>query len=77
MPEVQEHFQTSFVRWLFYFSPYVRMGEFMLGTFMAQLYINLEKRPVSHRENLIGTVVFFAAAVSVIDHLSKLCATLI
>ena len=42
------------------------MGEFMLGAFMAQLYINIEKRPVSDRENLIGTVVFFAAAVSVI-----------
>ena len=62
----QEHSQESFVRWLFYFSPYVRMGEFMLGAFMAQLYINIENRPVSHRENLIGTVVFFAAAVSVI-----------
>ena len=62
----EEHSQESFVRWLFYFSPYVRMGEFMLGAFMAQLYINIENRPVSHRENLIGTVVFFAAAVSVI-----------
>ena len=62
----QEHFQTSFVRWLLYFSPYVRLGEFMLGAFMAQLYINIEKRPVSDRENLAGTLVFFAAAVSVV-----------
>jgi len=62
----QEHFQTSFVRWLLYFSPYVRLGEFMLGAFMGQLYINIEQRPVSDRENLAGTLAFFAAAVSVV-----------
>ena len=62
---MQEHLQTSFVRWLLYFSPYVRLGEFMLGTLVAQLYINLEQRSVSDRENLIGTVVFFTAVVSV------------
>lgn len=61
----QEHFQTSFVRWLLYFSPYVRLGEFLLGTLVAQLYINLERRSVSDRENLVGTVVFFAAVISV------------
>ena len=62
---VQEHFQTSFVRWLLYFSPYVRVGEFLLGTLVAQLYINLERRPVSGRENFVGTGVFFSAVVSV------------
>ena len=61
----QEHFQTSFVRWLLYFSPYVRLGEFLLGTLVAQLYINLEQRSVSDRENLVGTVVFFTAVISV------------
>ncbi|HEX5515998.1 MAG TPA: hypothetical protein VFX32_00220, partial [Pseudolabrys sp.] len=62
----QEHFQTSFVRWLLYFSPYVRVGEFLLGTLVAQLYISLERRSVSDRENLIGTVVFFTAVISVV-----------
>lgn len=61
----QEHFQTSFVRWLLYFSPYVRLGEFLLGTLVAQLYINLEQRSLSNRENLVGTVVFFTAVISV------------
>jgi peptidoglycan/LPS O-acetylase OafA/YrhL len=61
----QEHFQTSFVRWLLYFSPYVRLGEFLLGTLVAQLYINLERRPTSNRENFVGTVVFFTAVISV------------
>src|SRR5262249_104977 len=37
----------------------------MLGTFIAQIYISLEKRPVSQRENLIGALVFLAAAISV------------
>jgi peptidoglycan/LPS O-acetylase OafA/YrhL len=44
----------------------MRCGEFILGTFMAQLYVTLEKRRVSDRENLIGAAVFFAAAASVI-----------
>src|SRR5262249_49614391 len=61
----QEHLQASFLRWLLYFSPYVRLGEFMLGTFIAQLYISLEKRPVSKWENLIGALVFLTAAISV------------
>src|SRR6185312_16412762 len=38
----------------------------MLGAFMAQLYINIGQRPVSDRENLAGTLAFFAAAVSVV-----------
>jgi peptidoglycan/LPS O-acetylase OafA/YrhL len=63
---MQEHLQDSFVRWLLYFSPYMRCGEFILGTFMAQLYVTLERRRVSDRENLIGAAVFFAAAASVI-----------
>ena len=44
----------------------MRLGEFILGTLVAQLYINLEQRPVSERENLIGALVFFAAAISVV-----------
>jgi hypothetical protein len=62
----EEHLQTSFVRWLLYFSPYVRVGEFLLGTLVAQLYINLERRPVSDRENLVGTIAFFTAVVSIV-----------
>jgi peptidoglycan/LPS O-acetylase OafA/YrhL len=63
---MQEHLQTSFVRWLLYFSPYVRVGEFLLGTLVAQLYINLERRSFSDRENLVGTIVFFTAVISVV-----------
>jgi len=62
---MQEHLQTSFVRWLLYFSPYVRLGEFLLGTLVAQLFINLERRPVSDRENLVSAIAFFTAVISI------------
>jgi hypothetical protein len=50
----------------------VRVGEFLLGTLVAQLYINLERRPVSDRENLVGTVVFFGGRLCRRDHLFEL-----
>jgi peptidoglycan/LPS O-acetylase OafA/YrhL len=62
---VQEHQQDSFVRWLLYFSPYLRIGEFVLGTLVAQLYVQLRGRKVAGGENSFGTAVFFAAAASV------------
>ena len=59
------HHQDSFVRWLLYFSPYLRIGEFVLGAFVAQLYVQLLSRKVAAGENLFGSAVFFAAAASV------------
>jgi peptidoglycan/LPS O-acetylase OafA/YrhL len=66
MREPQDVFaaQDSFVRWLLYFSPYLRMGEFVLGSLMAQLYIQLRGRKITAVENRAGTAVFFAAAAS-------------
>jgi peptidoglycan/LPS O-acetylase OafA/YrhL len=61
-----DHQQDSFVRWLLYYSPYLRVGEFVLGTFMAQLYAGLRERPVTRRENALGAALFLAAAASVI-----------
>jgi peptidoglycan/LPS O-acetylase OafA/YrhL len=63
---VTDHEQDSFVRWLLYFSPYLRIGEFVLGAFTAQLYVQLQSRKISWWENALGAVVFVAAAVSVI-----------
>jgi peptidoglycan/LPS O-acetylase OafA/YrhL len=63
---MQEHEQHSFVRWLLYYSPYLRIGEFVLGTFMAQLHVQLRDRQVTELENSIGTAVFLAAAASAI-----------
>jgi peptidoglycan/LPS O-acetylase OafA/YrhL len=61
----REHPQDSFVRWLLYFSPYLRIGEFVLGALTAQFYFQLRGRKVSALENSFGTAVFVAAATSV------------
>lgn len=63
---VKEHFQDSFVRWLLYFSPYSRLGEFILGALVAQLYVGLQPRKVTPRENQVGTLLFYCAAASVV-----------
>jgi peptidoglycan/LPS O-acetylase OafA/YrhL len=56
----------AFVRWLLYVSPYLRIGEFVLGVIAAQLYVALRSRNVTRRENAIGGAVFWAAALSVL-----------
>jgi peptidoglycan/LPS O-acetylase OafA/YrhL len=58
--------QDSFVRWLLSVSPYLRIGEFVLGAITAQLYVALRNRNVTRRENLVGGAVFWAAALSVL-----------
>jgi peptidoglycan/LPS O-acetylase OafA/YrhL len=55
----------SFVRWLLYVSPYLRIGEFVLGAITAQFYVALRSRNVTRRENAIGGAVFWVAALSV------------
>ena len=56
--------QESFVFWLSYFSPYLRMGEFVLGSLVAQLYVQLRIWEPADLENAIGTGLFLAAAAS-------------
>jgi peptidoglycan/LPS O-acetylase OafA/YrhL len=55
----------SFVRWLLYLSPYLRIGEFILGCLTAQLYIRLRDRAVTAREQAIGRLVLAVGAASV------------
>lgn len=57
--------EDSFVRWLSYESPYLRIGEFVLGVIIAQLYVALCRRNLTTFENALGTAAFFAAAASV------------
>ena len=63
--EMQNH-EDSFVRWLLYVSPYLRIGEFVLGAITAQLYIALQRHDVTRRENTLGGALFWAAALSVL-----------
>jgi peptidoglycan/LPS O-acetylase OafA/YrhL len=58
--------QDSFVRWLLYFSPYLRIGEFILGCLVAQLYLQLRERAVSGREQATGKVLLIIAVLSVL-----------
>jgi peptidoglycan/LPS O-acetylase OafA/YrhL len=62
---VQNH-DDSFVRWLLYVSPYLRIGEFVLGVMTAQLYVVLQRSDVTRRENVLGGALFWAAALSVL-----------
>jgi peptidoglycan/LPS O-acetylase OafA/YrhL len=57
--------QNSFVFWLSLFSPYLRMGEFILGSLIAQLYVQLRSWKPAGLENAIGTGLFLAAAASI------------
>jgi len=64
--DVGQRQQDSFVRWLLYFSPYLRLGEFVLGSLVAHLYVQIRKEKVSTLENSAGTAAFVAAAASVV-----------
>jgi peptidoglycan/LPS O-acetylase OafA/YrhL len=54
---------ASFYRWLFYYSPYVRVGEFLIGCLTAQLFMVMRDLPVARRERLYAGVVFAVAVV--------------
>ena len=58
-------FQDSFARWLQYMSPYLRIGEFILGCLVAQLFMRLRDRPISGLESRIGGALLLLAAASV------------
>ena len=54
-----------FVRWLLYYSPYMRIGEFILGCIAAQLYLTLEDRKPDKMDRTIALISVFVAIVSV------------
>jgi peptidoglycan/LPS O-acetylase OafA/YrhL len=58
-------YQDSFVRWLNYFSPYLRIGEFVLGCLLAQLYVQLKGRPVTAAERGLGLCLLALGVISV------------
>jgi peptidoglycan/LPS O-acetylase OafA/YrhL len=61
-----ENFEHSFYRWLFYFSPYVRVLEFFLGCFAAQAYIERSHQLVTRREHRLGSLALWAASAFLI-----------
>jgi len=61
--DVIEGGEHSFDRWLFYFSPYSRIFEFILGCLTAQLFLMASERPASAKEERLGRHVLIAALV--------------
>jgi peptidoglycan/LPS O-acetylase OafA/YrhL len=46
--------QGQLYRWLFYFSPYVRVFEFFMGCLAGHIFLLLRERAVSPRERCLG-----------------------
>jgi peptidoglycan/LPS O-acetylase OafA/YrhL len=63
---IQNGEQDTFVRWLLFYSPYLRIGEFLLGSLVAQFYIRLRNWEVSSWEHVIGAGGFLVAGGSAI-----------
>lgn len=56
---------SSFVRWLLYLSPYVRIGEFILGCLTAQGFLALSDIEPGPIEGFLGKLILAVALVSV------------
>ncbi len=54
-----------FARWLEYYSPYMRIGEFVLGCIVAQLFLSLENKKPDGPEQAIALIGVVIAIVSV------------
>jgi peptidoglycan/LPS O-acetylase OafA/YrhL len=59
--DAEDDRSNSFYRWLFYYSPYMRIWEFVLGCLTAQLFLLLRDRPVSSTERNWGLCALYAA----------------
>jgi peptidoglycan/LPS O-acetylase OafA/YrhL len=59
----ENRWDSSFYRWFFYYSPYSRIFEFILGCLTAQLYLQTRERPISRREEQWSYLALGAALV--------------
>ena len=57
--------EDSFARWLLYFSPYLRVGEFLIGCFGAQLFWILKNQAPGRKERFVGASLNLSAIASV------------
>ena len=58
-----DHFNDSFFRWFFYFSPYLRVFEFLMGCLTAHIFTLHFDQPVSRRERAFADAALVAAFV--------------
>ena len=57
--------QDDFIRWLLYFSPYLRIGEFVLGCITAQLYLTLKDKKPTRIQLTVARLGVFIAITSI------------
>lgn len=62
---IETHQQNSLVRWLLYLSPYLRMGEFVLGALLAQFYVLVRRLEVTKTEYIVSLMILLVATLSV------------
>jgi peptidoglycan/LPS O-acetylase OafA/YrhL len=60
---MEQKWSESFIRWLFYYSPYFRIFEFILGCLTARLYMLMADRPISAREAVMGKIALLLALI--------------
>jgi peptidoglycan/LPS O-acetylase OafA/YrhL len=58
------NFQNSFYFWLFYFSPYVRVFEFLMGCMTAHAFLLTKDQPVSSTEQRYANLVLCVALLT-------------
>lgn len=58
--------QDNIVRWLMYFSPYSRVAEFIVGCISADIFMRLQRRPVTIGEKIGGLVLLNAALAALV-----------
>ena len=61
---MKESYQDSFVRWVFYFSPYARIGEFITGCLVSSLYIKFLEKKITKFEDIIGFCLTWMSLIS-------------
>ena len=57
--------QDSLFRWMLYFSPYSRIGEFGLGCFTAHLFALMRSRPIGDLEAKIANLAVYAVVATI------------
>ena len=60
--------EHSVYRWFFYYSPYARVFEFILGCLTAQIYALFAAHPVSLREARWGRIILYVSLVFLIAY---------
>ena len=61
-------YDTSLLRWLFYFNPVARLGEFFLGMAAAHLFLTRKSSLVSLQPTQASMVVFAAVVAALVIH---------